>query len=159
MKGGLRVEFSVAKLPKLEGVCCHICTDKTSCLLGPVIRRGRYKFRGVRARHISFCGRGEKREREKIRTRRAHTAKPQGNIPQSHPSATDAFSISGVFNSPIKFINHLFQGQARNPVSPLWFSCWRAACHLHTHAHICVNAESEGVGWRHNSPDKSSLER
>lgn len=33
---------------------------------------------------------------EKTEQRRAHAPKPQETIPQSHPSATDAFSISGV---------------------------------------------------------------
>lgn len=40
--------------------------------------------------------RGKKKKKKKMEQRRAHAPKPQETIPQSHPSATDAFSISGV---------------------------------------------------------------
>lgn len=69
-------------------------------VLGPVVQRVWYGF--LRSEGETFLsvakrrGRKKKTKKKNREQRRAHAPKPQETIPQSHPSATDAFSISGV---------------------------------------------------------------
>lgn len=91
---------------------------------------------------------------------RAHSPKPQETFPQSHPSATDAFSISGVlipWSSSSTICSWAVQKSRLASVIQLFLLC---VCHLHTRTHLLAQKRKIKSGtWRACSPDISRLER
>lgn len=89
----------------------------------------------MRERRFLLWQRGKKGKTEQ---RRAHAPKPQETIPQSHPSATDAFSISGVlipWSSSSTICSRAVQKSCLASVIQLLLQHVSPA---HTHTHTCT---------------------
>lgn len=88
--------------------------------------------------------------------RRAHAPKPQETIPQSHPSATDAFSISGVlipWSSSSTICSGAVQKSCLASVIQLLWRCVCVTC-TQTGTLICVHVNKRKEREEH-TPQKT----
>lgn len=108
-----------------------------SCVGACYLRRAWDRHEKCWEKHFLLWRRGGEKRKKNGEQRRAHAPKPQETIPQSHPSATDAFAVSGALiprSSSPTICSRTVQKSCLASVIQLFLRRVSPA-HTHTHTH------------------------